>query len=130
MVGPWRMLLVLASIGGVANPATAQTPGDHLTRCGDGGNRELAIAGCTAAIQSGQLSTDFLAKALFRRGLHYGGQGQYDRAIADFDQAIHVDPGYADGSSFKNAKPRLRRSRQSRYRQSKARQAVGLMRKF
>lgn len=34
MVGPWRMLVVLASIGGVANPATAQTPGAILGRFG------------------------------------------------------------------------------------------------
>jgi lipoprotein NlpI len=52
-----------------------------------------AIDDCTRAIQSGQLNSHELAISYFNRGyalLNY--KEDYDRATADFDEAIRLDP--------------------------------------
>jgi tetratricopeptide (TPR) repeat protein len=51
-----------------------------------------AIAGCTAAIQSGKLSGVGLAIVFYGRGYEYQGQGNSARAIADYSEAIRLDP--------------------------------------
>ncbi len=50
------------------------------------------IGGCTAPIDAGQLKGGDLAKPYFARGDACVSEGQFDRAIADFDQAIRLDP--------------------------------------
>jgi tetratricopeptide (TPR) repeat protein len=57
---------------------------------------EVAIAGCTAIIQSGHEPQKNLAKAFRNRGNAYAGKGQSDRAIEDFDQAIRLNPNNAE----------------------------------
>jgi lipoprotein NlpI len=52
------------------------------------------ISGCTAAIQSGRWSGQDLAWAFNNRGLAYQDKHDYDRAIADYDEAIRLDPKY------------------------------------
>src|SRR5712692_2691261 len=52
----------------------------------------LRIDGCTAAIQSNRFSGQDLYTAFYNRGIAYFKLNQYDRAIADFDQAIELDP--------------------------------------
>jgi tetratricopeptide (TPR) repeat protein len=53
---------------------------------------DLVIAGCTALIQSGHLATKELATTFNNRGVAYGDQRDYARAIADYDQAIRLNP--------------------------------------
>jgi len=53
---------------------------------------DLRIGGCTALIQSGRLEGENLSLAYYNRGIAYFKKSQYDRAIADFDQAIQLDP--------------------------------------
>ena len=53
---------------------------------------ESLISGCTAVIQSGIHSGRNLVVAFTNRGRGYQGTWQYERAFADFDQAIRLDP--------------------------------------
>src|SRR5262249_49079036 len=50
-----------------------------------------AIAGCTAAIQSGKLRGEGLAIVFYGRGFEYQKQENLDRAIADYSEAIRLD---------------------------------------
>src|SRR5664279_5226034 len=53
------------------------------------------IVGCSDAIKSGSFAGKDLAAALGNRGRAYHGKGDIVRAIADYDQAIAIDPGSA-----------------------------------
>ncbi|HUO93025.1 MAG TPA: tetratricopeptide repeat protein [Rhizomicrobium sp.] len=57
---------------------------------------EQTIDGCTALAQSGQFSGRDLAIILYDRGLSYENTKQYNLAMADFSQAVGLDPTYAD----------------------------------
>jgi lipoprotein NlpI len=54
------------------------------------------IQGCTARIQSGSLMPRDLSKTYYSRGITYDAKGDNDRAIADFDQVIRLDPKDVD----------------------------------
>ena len=71
-------------------------PGDQETcqmRIGD-----VAIEACTRRIFSGELKGQPLAAAYRMRGTAVARKNEYDRAIADFDEAIRLDP--KDGAAF------------------------------
>jgi tetratricopeptide (TPR) repeat protein len=53
---------------------------------------DLEIRGCTAVIKSGRWSEKDLARAYALRGLAYKHKKDYDRAIADYDESIRLDP--------------------------------------
>jgi tetratricopeptide (TPR) repeat protein len=55
-----------------------------------------AIAACTRAISSGRLHDHGLAAEYYNRGITYGTERDYDHAIADYTEAIRLDPQYAD----------------------------------
>src|SRR5262249_32721304 len=56
---------------------------------------DVRIAACTRLIESSQLSNDNLAGAFNNRGSEYRAKRDYDRAIADFSEAIRLVPNYA-----------------------------------
>ena len=58
------------------------------------GDLNLYIDYCTRAAESGDLSNEHMASILYSRGWRYGAKGEYDRAIADLDQAIRLKPDY------------------------------------
>ncbi|MCH9050323.1 MAG: tetratricopeptide repeat protein [Proteobacteria bacterium] len=65
-------------------------------KCVEGtGDPDLQIDYCTRAIDSGDLSNEKLAHTFNNRGEAYDRKGEYDRAIADYDQAIRLKPDYA-----------------------------------
>jgi len=56
---------------------------------------DQVILGCTAIIQSGNEATDPIAAAHYNRGFAYQLKRDFDRAIADFDQVIALNPNIA-----------------------------------
>lgn len=61
--------------------------------CADTANAEAAIAACTQLYENRGLGRNNRAIALGNRGAAYKVMGRYDEAIADFTQAIELDPG-------------------------------------
>src|SRR6266566_2410075 len=55
---------------------------------GEGPIADVIISGCSAVIQAGQDSPKRLANAYNNRGVIYRLEGEYDRAIRDYDEAI------------------------------------------
>jgi lipoprotein NlpI len=88
------VVIVLVLAFGSCFASSAQSSVENWARCA-GGNPDLAIGACTAIIQSGAETTHNLAVAFNNRGNAYVRKGDNDRAIQDFDQAIHLRPDYA-----------------------------------
>lgn len=77
--------------------APAQAQNADADRCtGITGNPDLAIQHCTRAIESGRLSGEPLAQVHYSRGIEWAAKGDMDRAIADYDAALRINPKYAD----------------------------------
>jgi lipoprotein NlpI len=89
-------VLVLAMI--VAAPARAQSggPNDPWAQCDDS-KPDVVIAGCTKLIKAQLDSFANLGVAFDNRGNAYADKGDFDRAIADYDEAIRRRPGNASG---------------------------------
>src|SRR5262249_25621993 len=56
---------------------------------------DIAIAGCTAVINSRTQPWSNVAIAYDNRGLAYQAKREYDRAVADHTKAIELNPKYA-----------------------------------
>ncbi|MFZ1106156.1 MAG: tetratricopeptide repeat protein [Hyphomicrobiaceae bacterium] len=54
--------------------------------------REATIARCTAIIQAGRMTPHERAKAFAVRGWLHALDGNFDRAVEDYDQALHLNP--------------------------------------
>jgi lipoprotein NlpI len=84
------LLAVLLSLA----PALADGVID-VARCNGAaqiGDFDTAIALCSRALNSGDLTNEKVAVALFNRGNAYAGKGENDRAIQNLDQAIRMKP--------------------------------------
>lgn len=84
-------VLLLANASGVSASGTP----DLATCAGNAGSAEEDIAACTRSITSGQLSTKELAMSYLTRGIAWMYKEDYDKAIADCNEAIRLDPQYA-----------------------------------
>jgi tetratricopeptide (TPR) repeat protein len=92
------LLLTVVAIVGFTGPALAQRS-ENWTRCVTQDRNyspDLAIAACSSLIDSGKEKWSNLVIAFYDRGNAYKDKGLYDRAIADYDMAIEIDPKYAD----------------------------------
>src|SRR5690348_16902546 len=73
-------------------PALALTRQD-IDRCvGKNATPDLQIKGCTAVIHSGKVSGSHLAAAYHDRGIAHARRGDFELAIADFNEAIQLNP--------------------------------------
>jgi len=84
-----RLLIANALLFLLAAPARAQG-NDDAQKCAETSIPDLALARCTRAIQSGELSEPNMAAALNNRGNAYQSKGDYARAIADYNEAIKL----------------------------------------
>jgi tetratricopeptide (TPR) repeat protein len=94
----------LISLGGIAiaqqdEPQRAQQAQEReWTACVNSGHavsRDAAIAGCTRLIEAGEGTRSALAGAHSNRGIAYQEKGDLDRAIADYTEALHLNPRYS-----------------------------------
>ena len=79
-------VVVLAGLPRVA----AADEGDSCVKLSD----DLAVAGCSRAIDSRQYTGRSLARLYARRGGAYQTQGDLNRAMADFNESMRIDPTY------------------------------------
>ena len=93
-----RAVWVLVLLAGFAAGAQAQDFDTNRQWCWDEtAGFERRIGACTWLLNSSRLTQSDYAEAFFKRGNTYYGNGQYDRSIIDFDQAIVLNsglPGY------------------------------------
>jgi lipoprotein NlpI len=89
------LAVAVLALAGTTAPGLAQTA--QQWKCT--GNADIPwdvqIIGCTNAIQSGKYVGKNLTGAYLNRGLAYDAEGDYDHALADYDQAIRLDPNNA-----------------------------------
>ena len=92
-------LFVLIQVIGYSGMAAAQTQDQYLSRqsylcAGGGGTATLpvSIAACTVVIEAGRKNPTDLAKTYSSRGFWHKVQGEHQRAISDYDEAIRLDP--------------------------------------
>ncbi len=95
------LCLVGALIAVFALPISTATPqaNQQYDACRNSGgllSRDQQIAGCTAIIQSRRSSARDLLWALHNRGYAYYRTYAFERAIADFNDAIRISPADAD----------------------------------
>jgi len=86
---------IFALLAALALPAAA----DDRRAC-EQGSGDAAIAACSRLIASGQFEGVELAKLHTDRGVELKRKGDLDGAIADYDQAIRLNP--ADHFAFNN----------------------------
>lgn len=76
-------------------PAWGQTRNENMERCA-GDDTDARIEACTALIQLGQESNANLLIQHYNRGSGYSEKGDYDRAMQDFNEAIRLNPSFAE----------------------------------
>ncbi len=68
----------------------------NIRRCdSDDSHPDIRIAACTWNIQSGRFTGGNLAVAFANRGLAYKRKGRWEKAIADYSEAIRLKPDVA-----------------------------------
>jgi clan AA aspartic protease (TIGR02281 family) len=102
-----KSMLRIASLIAVSSVALGLAEGvalaDDLSGCN--GQSDEAIAACSTLISSGNLNQHDLADAYNRRGFAWERQGYGDKALADYDQVIRMQP--IAGAYFRRGSLRL-----------------------
>ena len=98
LVGP---ALASAAVMVTFAPAAAQLSQKWTWCVNQGGtfSADQRINGCSSVIQSGRETPRNLAVAYYSRGLAYYDKGDDDRAIAEYNEAIRLDPQLAQAYS-------------------------------
>ena len=88
-------LVILVFSLGVSVPADAETASQQWKLCASQiVDQDLSIRACTSRIQSGQEAKINLIKLYYNRGLAYSNKWDDDRAIADYNEALRLDPKF------------------------------------
>lgn len=90
------------SVAVLAAPGAGAQTQQEYDRCAGNvsATTDQRISGCTAVIRSGKFQGKDLAWAYNNRGGRYNDKADYDRAIADYDQSLRLDP--TDTDTFYN----------------------------
>jgi len=104
MWGRIPICLLLAA----AAPAEAQTYRQLSQWCFGQATDAETIKGCDAVIRWARESTRDAAAAFYNRGHAYRNQGELERAIEDYDQALTLRPTFADAWSDRGIAWRLK----------------------
>lgn len=89
-----RLSHVLLLVFNIVSICFSQMPFDDCL-AEAGRDHDKAISDCSAAIESGHLTDYELVHSLNNRGWSYYRKGDYDQAIQDYSQAIHLKADYA-----------------------------------
>lgn len=95
-VAGMRLALILTGVVVAGAAASAQTPQERAWCEGeDAVTIDQRIEGCSAVIKAGREKGEKLAEAFNTRGIGYRLKGDYDHAIADYNQAIRINAKFA-----------------------------------
>jgi tetratricopeptide (TPR) repeat protein len=95
MMRGFAVSMVCAACVGIASPAVARDANPSMATCATHDVSVAAadrITACTTIIQSGKLTGAVLGQAYAFRGMGYKINRDFAHAIADFGQAISIDP--------------------------------------
>ncbi|HLJ64418.1 MAG TPA: tetratricopeptide repeat protein [Stellaceae bacterium] len=102
---PTRIAVALAIVLLVAQPGAAASSEDMTTckggQLGEHVADDAIVAACGRAIDSGSLHGAELAAMYKWRGVAYARQNNLDRAIADYDAALRLDPKTENGYVYR-----------------------------
>jgi tetratricopeptide (TPR) repeat protein len=76
-------------------PPLAEQPVDLLAPCKTGQYADI-VAACSNLLASGKLTGSNIAQAYWHRGWAYHSLKQYQTAMADYDRAISIAPGFCE----------------------------------
>jgi tetratricopeptide (TPR) repeat protein len=101
MLGSFRFITVMALVTAAAlmttSTAAITQQSENLDKClnkGDAFSVDARIGGCSALMQS-NLTQKYMAYAFYDRGIAFQAKRDYDRAIADYTDAIRLEPNFA-----------------------------------
>ena len=99
-------IVVLATVAVASNAVVAQVS-KEWNQCtgGEGSIADVVISGCSAVIQARQDVPRRLATA---RGVAHKFKGDFDRALEDYDQAILLNPSFANAYNNRGVIYRLK----------------------
>ncbi len=70
---------------------------NDIAQCSQRADAQMTIDACTRVLHRATLDDRLMAMVLNNRANAYGALAAYDLALADYDQAIRLDPIYAHG---------------------------------
>ena len=95
-MNPFTLMATAVALLWLPMVASAQSADDDARACYEQINSapDLAIGSCSREIDSGRLSQESLVIAFYNRGSARDNKKDFDRAVADYDQAIQINPQY------------------------------------
>jgi tetratricopeptide (TPR) repeat protein len=98
--GAAGVILAAILIGGLPAGTAAETLARQWAWCRQD-DAERQIQGCSVVIRIGRDTPERLARAFANRGRAWSDKGQYDRAVEDLDNAVRLDPNFADAFNYR-----------------------------
>jgi lipoprotein NlpI len=89
---------VLVTVAVMSNAEIVAQTLKEWNQCsaGEGKAADVVIIACSTIIQAGQDGSRRLAMAFNNRGVAYKSTGDYDRALQDYEQALILNPNFAN----------------------------------
>ena len=94
----WKLSIVLAGLlsASLAAAPRSQDYDVFFKKCYSNGTSDQVIVSCSAVIARGLADKEDLATAYKNRGNAYDDKGEYGLALADYEQAVAINPKDAD----------------------------------